>query len=77
MLLKQIEQPLIEPKLGMASASDDAEMENASTMMMPAQGQGGGKRGGGQQVRLLAPSGNPDVFKAVGLILGSPDFQRQ
>ncbi len=76
MLLKQIEQPLVEPKLETASASDDAEMENAS-MMTPAKGQGGGKRGGGQQMRLLAPSGNPEVFKVVGLILGSPDFQRQ
>nr|MDQ3323114.1 DUF1800 domain-containing protein [Acidobacteriota bacterium] len=74
MLLKQIEQPLVEPKL--SSDSENAAMENAS-MMMPAKGQGGGKRGGGQRARLLAPSGNPEVFKVVGLILGSPDFQRQ
>ncbi|HXG86210.1 MAG TPA: DUF1800 domain-containing protein [Pyrinomonadaceae bacterium] len=74
MLLKQIEQPLVEPKL--SADSEDAAMENASMTMMPAKGQGGGRRGG-QQVRLLAPSGNPEVFKVVGLILGSPDFQRQ
>jgi hypothetical protein len=30
-----------------------------------------------QQVRLLDPRGNPEVFKVVGLILGSPEFQRQ
>lgn len=74
MLLKQIEQPLIEPKL--SADSEDAAMENASMAMMPAKGQGG-KRGNAQPARLLAPSGNPEVFKVVGLILGSPDFQRQ
>lgn len=69
-LMKQIEQPLIEPKL----AADADEME----MQMPAmKGQGGAKRGMGGQARLLAPSGNAEVFKVVGLILGSPDFQRQ
>jgi len=40
-------------------------------------GQGGGKRGLGKQAQLLPPSGNAEVFKVVGLILGSPDFQRQ
>jgi len=70
-LMKQIEQPLIEPKL--AADADDMEMA------MPAmKGQGGGKgKGMGGQNRLLAPSGNAEVFKVVGLILGSPDFQRQ
>ncbi len=74
MLTKQIEQPLIEPKLEVKA--DDMETETA--MMMKAGGQGGGKRGmSGTQNRLLAPSGNAEVFKVVGLILGSPDFQRQ
>ena len=73
-LLKQIEQPLVEPKLEMVR--DETAMENAA-MMLPKGGNGGGKRGGGQQTRLLAPSGNAEVFKVVGLILGSPDFQRQ
>ena len=73
MLLKQIEQPLIEPKLPVEA--EEASMENAA-MMRPAGG-GGGRRGGGRQARLLAPSGNAEVFKVVGLILGSPDFQRQ
>jgi hypothetical protein len=46
-------------------------------MPMMEGGNGGGRRGMGGQVRLLAPSGNAEVFKVVGLILGSPDFQRQ
>ena len=71
MLLKQIDQPLIEPKL---DDTEEAVMENTSMQI----GQGGGKRkGGGKQAQLLAPSGDPQVFKVVGLILGSPDFQRQ
>lgn len=67
-LLKQIEQPLPEVKI---AASDDDEPE--MPMMMP----GNGRRGMGGQARLLEPSGNAEVFKVVGLILGSPDFQRQ
>ena len=71
MLLNQIDQPLIEPKL---DDTEEAVMENTSMQI----GQGGGKRkGGGKQAQLLAPSGDPQVFKVVGLILGSPDFQRQ
>ncbi|CAN5157663.1 hypothetical protein BH20ACI1_BH20ACI1_22760 [soil metagenome] len=69
MLLKQIDQPLIEPKLDDA---DEAMMENTSMRA----GQGG-KREQGRQAQLLPPSGNAEVFKVVGLILGSPDFQRQ
>jgi hypothetical protein len=69
-LLKQIEKPLIEPKL---SAESEENMELDNTAM---QGQGGG-RGMNRQARLLSPSGNPDVFKVVGLLIGSPDFQRQ
>ncbi|MDQ3130586.1 MAG: DUF1800 domain-containing protein, partial [Acidobacteriota bacterium] len=71
MLLKQIEQPLPEVKL--AAETDEMAME----MPMMEGGNGGGRRGMGGQVRLLAPSGNAEVFKVVGLILGSPDFQRQ
>lgn len=72
MLTKQIEQPLTEPKL----EAKDIEPETEMPMMMG--GGNGGRRGmGGAQNRLLAPSGNAEVFKVVGLILGSPDFQRQ
>ena len=68
MLLKQIEQPLIEAKLD--AEMDDDEMQNPNMM-------NGGGRNRQNQTRLLAPSGNAEVFKVVGLILGSPDFQRQ
>nr|MBA2621911.1 DUF1800 family protein [Acidobacteriota bacterium] len=77
-LLKQIEQPLVEPKSETFSADGGVELEN--TVMInqtDAKGGGGKRNGGGQQARLLAPSGDPEVFKVVGLILGSPDFQRQ
>jgi hypothetical protein len=37
----------------------------------------GGQGGLNRQARLLPPTGNPDVFKVVSLVLGSPDFQRQ
>jgi uncharacterized protein (DUF1800 family) len=70
-LLKQLEKPLIEPKLDDSLDDDDAD---DSAMMM--QGKNNRRnRGNGQ--RLREPSGNPDVFKIVGLIIGSPEFQRQ
>jgi uncharacterized protein (DUF1800 family) len=65
-LLKQLEKPLAEPTI--SEAKD--EMTDDSMIA------GGGRRGN-QQARLLQPTGNADVFKAVGLILGSPEFQRQ
>ncbi len=71
-LLQQLDQPLIEPSMGTENAM---AMENAA--MQRPNGQGGGARQGGQQARLLQPSGNPEMFKVVGLILGSPEFQRQ
>ncbi|HEY0426243.1 MAG TPA: DUF1800 domain-containing protein [Pyrinomonadaceae bacterium] len=70
-LLKQIEQPLPATKL---DASEDEEMPDAPQM---ANAQGGGRNRLNRQNRLLPPSGNAEVFKVVGLILGSPDFQRQ
>ncbi len=70
-LLKQIEQPL-QTKLDVEIDDDDDGLE--TPQMMPAQGGGRNRR---QQVRLLPPNGNAEVFKVVGLILGSPDFQRQ
>ncbi|MGI8884201.1 MAG: DUF1800 domain-containing protein, partial [Pyrinomonadaceae bacterium] len=69
-LLKQLEQPLIEPKL---DDSDNAMMENTSMQT----GQGNNRNRQNRQAQLLPPSGNAEVFKVVGLILGSPDFQRQ
>jgi len=71
MLLKQLEQPLIEPKI---ETNEDAAESGENMAMMPNQG---GGRNRGQQARLLPPSGNAEVFKVVGLILGTPEFQRQ
>jgi uncharacterized protein (DUF1800 family) len=69
-LLKQIEQPLPEVKAG-----DDPQMEEVAEMPGA---KGRGKLGqGNRQTRLLAPSGNPEVFKVVSLVLGTPEFQRQ
>lgn len=72
-LIKQMAQPLPEVKTdaGNRMMNDDDEFENFDEMPM---GRGGRNR---NQTRLQQPSGNPDVFKVVGLILGSPDFQRQ
>ena len=67
-LLKQIEQPLPDVKEGKELADADVDVPN-----MRQGGQGGLNR----QARLLPPTGNPDVFKVVSLVLGSPDFQRQ
>jgi uncharacterized protein (DUF1800 family) len=72
-LLKQLEQPLPEPSMG---NDNSMAMENVA-MQRPNGPPQGGIRGQGQQARLLPPSGNPEVFKVVGLILGSPEFQRQ
>ena len=68
-LMKQLEQPLPEVKAG--KDLDDATMEVPN---MRAAGQQGGQN---RQARLLNPTGNPDVFKVVSLVLGTPEFQRQ
>ncbi|HEY8559393.1 MAG TPA: DUF1800 domain-containing protein [Pyrinomonadaceae bacterium] len=65
-LLKQIEQPLPEVK-----APDETEEEPETTNVR----RQGGKTN--RRARLLAPSGNPEVFKVVSLVLGTPEFQRQ
>ncbi len=69
MLLKQIDQPL--PAVKAPDQTEDAEL----TMTNLRPGQQGGR--GNRQARLLPPSGNPDVFKVVSLVLGTPEFQRQ
>lgn len=68
-LLKQIEQPLPEVTIG----KDENDLLEMSAMPQ----KGAAKYGQGKQKRLLEPSGNPEVFKIVGLILGTPEFQRQ
>jgi uncharacterized protein (DUF1800 family) len=67
-LMKQIEQPLPDVKTS-NEPDDNLEMPN----MRPQQQRGGLNR----QARLLEPSGNPEVFKVVSLVLGTPEFQRQ
>ena len=69
MLLKQMDQPLPEVKAG--SEMGDVQMDVPN---MRAPGQQGGQN---RQARLLNPSGNPEVFKVVSLVLGTPEFQRQ
>lgn len=69
-LLKQLEQPLPEVKIAPISENTD----DSESMLMNAKA--GGRRGA-QQARLLPPSGNSEVFKVVGLTLGTPEFQRQ
>jgi hypothetical protein len=68
-LRKQVEQPL--PDVKPASEMTDNEMDASN---MGGKGQG---KGLNRQVRLLPASGDPEVFKVVSLVLGSPDFQRQ
>jgi uncharacterized protein (DUF1800 family) len=65
-LLRQVENPLPEVKPG-SEPRDDLDVPNM-------RGQQGGMN---RQARLLPPSGNPDVFKVVSLVLGTPEFQRQ
>lgn len=68
-LLKQVEQPLPEAKV--PPEVDDEAGE-------PATRRPAGQRGGqNRQARLLAPSGKPEIFKVVSLVLGTPEFQRQ
>ena len=68
-LVKQIEQPLPEVKAG-----DEIELDAGDVPNMRQPGQQGGQN---RQARLLNPSGNPEVFKVVSLVLGTPEFQRQ
>ena len=69
-LAKQIEQPLPEVKPGTESADDEEDDEMSGTPNMR-------QRRGNRQARLLDPTGNPEVFKVVSLVLGTPEFQRQ
>ena len=69
MLLKQMDQPLPEVKAG--SELGDPQMDVPDM-------RGGGQKGAlNRQARLMNPSGNPEVFKVVSLVLGTPEFQRQ
>ncbi len=70
-LLKQMAQPL--PKVNLTAGNrmrENDEIENFDVM----QNRRGRNR---NRNSLREPSGDPEVFKIVGLILGSPEFQRQ
>lgn len=67
-LMKQIDQPLPTVKAGEELSDAGLEVPN---MRDGAQGRQN------RQARLLEPSGNPEVFKVVSLVLGTPEFQRQ
>lgn len=69
-LIKQLEQPLPEVKAGSEIDDNSAEMPDLRQA-----GQLGGLRN--RQARLSEPSGDPEVFKVVSLVLGTPEFQRQ
>lgn len=65
-LEKQLDQPLPEVK---APESDPEETaDDAAQPKMPR---------GERRADLLPASGDPEVFKVVSLVLGSPEFQRQ
>jgi uncharacterized protein (DUF1800 family) len=66
-LLKQMQQPLPEVK-----AAEETDEDLPDTNMRAGQG-----RPAGRQARLLQPTGDPEVYKAVSLVLGTPEFQRQ
>ncbi len=68
MLEKQIVQPL--PKVEAPAATED-EDPGQMAEMNPRQ------RAQKRRTKLLPPSGDPDIFKVVSLVLGTPEFQRQ
>jgi uncharacterized protein (DUF1800 family) len=73
-LLRQLKEPLPtapQPKV------ETSMMDDGNAMMRP--GGGGGRRGQQAQVAMadLSKTSNPELVKVVGLILGSPEFQRQ
>ena len=74
-LLKQLKEPLP----ATPPATTETSMTNDEDAMMRPNGGGGGRRGQQGQVAMadLSKVSNPELVKIVGLILGSPEFQRQ
>jgi uncharacterized protein (DUF1800 family) len=76
-LLKQLDAPInvsASSDAAMNKTADDTDAMNAG----PRVGGGGGRRRQQQMARVdLGTVNNPEVVKVVGLILGSPEFQRQ
>ena len=77
-LLRQLKEPLpaAPPQVAATSIMDD---DDGDAMMRPGGGGGGGRRRQQAQIAMadLSKVSNPEVVKTVGLILGSPEFQRQ
>ncbi|HYJ45375.1 MAG TPA: DUF1800 family protein, partial [Pyrinomonadaceae bacterium] len=76
-LLKQLKEPL--PVAPPQTAEANATADDNAMMRRGGGGLGGGRRGQQGQVALadLSKVSNPELVKVVGLILGSPEFQRQ
>jgi uncharacterized protein (DUF1800 family) len=75
-LLRQLKEPL---PAAAPQTTTTSMMDNDDAMMRPGGGGGGRRRGQQGQLAMvdLSKVSNPEVVKAVGLILGSPEFQRQ
>jgi len=65
-LQKQLEQPLPDVKPPNEPDDDTVASNTLDNARLPR-----------RAARLLNPSGDPNIFKAVSLVLGSPEFQRQ
>jgi uncharacterized protein (DUF1800 family) len=76
-LLRQLKEPL--PAAPAQTAATNMTDTEADAMMRPGGGGGGGRRAQQAQIAMadLSKVSNPEVVKVVGLILGSPEFQRQ
>jgi uncharacterized protein (DUF1800 family) len=74
-LLRQLKEPL--PAMPPPTATATSMTDDDSAMVRP--GGGGGRRAQQAQLAMadLSRTANPEAVKAVGLILGSPEFQRQ
>ena len=77
-LLRQLNEPL---PTTTSPPSDTRMLDDGNAMMRPGGGGGGGGGRRGQQAQVamadLTKTSNPELVKVVGLILGSPEFQRQ
>jgi hypothetical protein len=75
-LLKKISEPL--PVAPVQTTATSMAEDDDGDQMMRRPG-GGGRRGQQAQIAMtdLSKVSNPELVKVVGLILGSPEFQRQ
>jgi uncharacterized protein (DUF1800 family) len=78
-LLKQLDEPITVPASSDAVSNREADDMNAMARAGGGFGGGGRRRQREEMARAadLSVVSNPEVVKVVGLILGSPEFQRQ